>query len=120
MRILHTAGKAWRLGNYAGSTQDFRSQFSKVVSSIITQGSIDQEESGAKKGLGWIGTPLLLTKRKDYDVKCVVELYYKRRISANLVSKLFSIRPHLHERGAIICAVYHVREPYMNLMQAPH
>ena len=77
MRILHTAGKAWRLGNYAGSTQDFRSQFSKVVSSIITQGSIDQEESGAKKGLGWIGTPLLLTKRKDYDVIFVVELLSK-------------------------------------------
>ena len=30
-----------------------------------------------KKGLGWIGTPLLLTKRKDYDVKFVVELLSK-------------------------------------------
>ena len=42
----------------AGSTQDFRSQFSKVVSSIITQGSIDQEkESGAKKK-DWVGLAL--------------------------------------------------------------
>ena len=30
-----------------------------------------------KKGLGWIGTPLLLTKRKDYDVIFVVELLSK-------------------------------------------
>ena len=51
-----------------------------------------------KKGLGWIGTPLLLTKRKDYDVKFVVELLSKVSILETVQDFLLKldIKPLMH------------------------